>query len=350
MDCYDGNNAEAEGNGQRILCEIRARNFMEFIIDRDNVCFLEILINDREGKVEFTSLKQMGINVPQHEKLSAMHGVLRIPHEAKLYVYDGQTRRFGYLSLLHFDLDMLGTDAYEGYKHLKIPFCLCQVSPSEETRLFLQHNKQTSVANDHKAMVSWHANKEMSNMKDHTHTEKTRSVIAGMTFLINRDRINPWYNKIAMPDLSKEENKKRFGSQGSFNTGLKRFVGWLNKNYWSPETSYSEKSQDLAGICTTFWRAVSKTCPKIWRNPENYIQLKSPGIAVLSLLMHTLYVEFFDRNLEWNIDNIHKFLKKSKIVVTPKKWEIGDELSRRGGNYKALQQLEFDIYQQIKKN
>ena len=350
VDNYDGECADVAGKGQRALCETRGKQFMNFIADRDNLCFMEILLNEREKEITFTSLKQMGISVPQYDKLSAMHGVLEIPISVRLYVYDGQTRRFGYLSLLHFDLDMLGTDAYKSFKHMRVPFCLCQVSAGQETTLFLHHNKQTSVPNDHKAMVSWHANKSSSQVKTDSYSEKTSSVIAGMTFMMDRDRTNPWYGRIGMPDLPKEENKLRLGTQGSFNTGLKRFVGWLNNQYWSPETSYEEKSQDLKEICTVFWRSVQKVCPKIWRTPEDYIQLKSFGIATLSLLMHTLYIDFFDRDIEWTIDNIHKHLKKSKIITTPKMWECGGELSKRGGNYKSLQSLERDIYDQIRRN
>lgn len=350
VDNYNGKQADVPGKGQRALNESRGRQFMNFIADRDNVCFMEILLNDRDGEfAEFTSLQQMGIRIKQHSKLAATHGIIRLPSNAKLYVYDGQTRRFGYLSLLHFDLEMLGTEAYKDYKHLKIPFCLCQVSPTEETKLFLQHNKQTSVPNDHKAIVTYHAHKDQVDIRNHTYTEKMRSIVAGMTFMMNNDRTNPFYKNIAMPDLSKAENKERFATQGSFNTGLKQFIGWLNRNYWSPETLYREKSEDLADICTIFWKSVKKTCPKIWRKPEDYIQLKSHGVSTLSLLMHTLYVDFHDRNLEWNILNIHNFLKKSKIMITPKKWEIGGELQKRGGNYKALENVQRDIYAQIRK-
>lgn len=351
VDNYDGKQADVPGKGQRALSGIRGKQFMDFISDRDNVCFMEILLNDRDGSfAEFVSLRQMGINVPQHSKIAATHGFLQIPKKAKLYVYDGQTRRFGYLSLLHFDLEMLGTEAYKDYRHLKIPFCLCQVSASEETRLFLQHNKQTTVPNDHKAIVTWHAHKDQVDIKNHTNTEKVRAIIAGMTYIMSNDRVNPFYKQIAMPDLSKEENKKRLASQGSFNTGLKGFIGWLNKNYWSPETYYKDKGEDLAEICTTFWRAIKKTCPKIWRTPENYVQLRSNGVAILSMLMQVLYIDFYDRNIEWNIENISLALKKSKIITTPKKWEVDGEIQKRGGNYKALESVQRDIYDQIKKN
>lgn len=351
VDTYDGNQADVDGKGQRILNEARGLKFYDFISYGQNICLAELLLNDRDGmSAEFISLKDMNIEVAQYPKISSTHGVLKISSDSILYVYDGQTRRFGYLSLLHFDEEMLGTDAYKELKRLKIPFCLSQVSASEETDLFLQHNKQTSVPNDHKAMVSWHINKEKPDMKNYTHAEKTRSVIAGMTYLMDRDRTNPWYKRISMPDLSLEENKKRLGGQGSFNTGLKRFVGWLNKNYWSPETSYSEKSDDLVDICTTFWRSIQKCCPKIWRTPENYIQLKSLGIATLSLLMHTLYIDFFDRNIDWNIENLSIYIKKSNIITTPRLWEVGGELQRRGGGYKALETLQRDIYDQMRKN
>ena len=154
VDNYDGDQADVEGKGQRALCELRGRKFGEFISDNDNVCFAELLLNDRDGEsAEFTSIKDMGINIPQHHKLAAMQGFIRIPSNAKLYVYDGQTRRFGYLSLLHFDLDMLGDNAYEGYKGMNVPFCLAQVSACDETKLFLQHNQQKAVPNDHNAML-----------------------------------------------------------------------------------------------------------------------------------------------------------------------------------------------------
>ena len=350
VDNYDGNMAEVEGKGQRALNELRGRYFGEFISDKNNVCFAELLLNDRVGAVEFTSIKEMGINIPQHHKLAATHGFLRIPSDAKLYVYDGQTRRFGYLSLLHFEIEMLGEDAFSGCKHLNIPFCLAQVSPAEETKLFLEHNKQTSVPSDHKALVSYHANKDYVDIKNHTTTEKVRSVIAGMVYIMDVDRTSPWSRRIAMPDLDKEENKERLGSQNSFNTGLKRFVGWLDKQYWSPETSIREKSKDLAEMTTIFWRAIRQTCPKIWRSPENYVQLRPLGIASLSLLMHTMYIDFFNADKPWSIEKLVLELKKSKIMTTPKEWEVSGKLQKRGGNYKALESIQIDIYMQMKQN
>ena len=152
-----------------------------------------------------------------------------------------------------------------------------------------------------------------------------------------------------MPDLA-EGNKQRLGSQGSFRTGLISFVRWLNRNYWSPETSIEERSLDLTKMTTIFWKAIKKTCPKIWRTPENYIQLKSMGISSLSLLMHILYVEFFNSDKDWTIENIYPELKKSKIITTPKEWEVGEKLQKRGGDYKALSSIQMDIYKQIKQN
>ena len=350
VDVYDGNNPDAEGAGQRTLNELRGRHFGEFISDKDNICFAELLINERAGKVEFTSIREMGIDIPHHQKLAATHGFLRIPSDAKLFVYDGATRRFGYLSLLHFEIEMLGEDAYAGCKNLNVPFCLCQVSPAEETKLFLEHNKQTSVASDHKALVSWHANKSFVDVKNHTPSETARSIIAGMTFLMDKDRTCPWSKMIAMPDLSKEENKKRLGSQNSFNTGMKRFVAWLNKSYWSPETSMQEKSSDLAEMTTIFWRAIKKACPKIWRTPDDYVQLRPLGISSLSLLMHMMYIDFFNTDKEWTIENIHPELKKSKLLTTPRLWEVGGDIQKRGGNYKALESINMDIYKQMKQN
>ncbi|MCH8985824.1 MAG: hypothetical protein IIB04_04325, partial [Acidobacteria bacterium] len=141
-------------------------------------------MNEREAKVEFTSIQQMGVTL-QNGELTSHVGLLRVPVDAILYVYDGQTRRFGYLSLLHFDMDMFGTDDYADYRHMKIPFCLCQVSPVEETKLFLEHNKHASVASDHKAIISWQSHKDLCDMKHHTPSEKVRAVIAGMTTMMD---------------------------------------------------------------------------------------------------------------------------------------------------------------------
>ena len=346
VDTYSGSRHHQEGAGQRILNEGRGRKFMDFIIDRENVCFSEILMNEREAKVEFISIGQMGME-HQNGELTSHVGLLRVPIDAILYVYDGQTRRFGYLSLLHFDMDMFGIEDYSDYRHMKIPFCLCQVSAGEETKLFLEHNKQTSVASDHKAIVSWQRPKDMCDMRHHSPFEKIRATIAGMTTMMDDDRTNPWHKNIGMPELSSEQNKKRLGSQGSFNTGLKGFVGWLNKNYWSPETSFKERSEDLANICTIFWRAIQKTCPKIHRNREKYVMWRSIGISSLSFLMHDLYIDFFDRDINWTIDNLTSTLKKSSIITTPKRWEIGEELSKNG-NYKGLDTVRNNIYKQIR--
>jgi len=346
VDTYSGSKNHTAGAGQRILNEGRGRKFMDFIIDRSNVCFSEILMNERGGKVEYTSIRQMGVQL-QNGELTSQVGILNVPVDAMLYVYDGQTRRFGYLSLLHFDMDMFGTEDYAEYRHMKIPFCLCQVSPIEETKLFLEHNKQTSVASDHKAIVSWESHKDLCEMRHHTPAEKVRATIAGMTTMMDGDRTNPWHKNIGMPELSSEENKKRLGSQGSFNTGLKGFVGWLNKSYWSPETSFRERSEDLSEMCSIFWRAIQKTCPKIYRNRENYVMWGSVGISSLSFLMHDLYIDFFDRDKDWTIDNLYITLKKSSIVTTPKKWEVGEEISKNG-NYKGLDKVRSNIYKQIR--
>jgi DGQHR domain-containing protein len=347
VDTYTGNKSHTAGAGQRILNEGRGRKFMDFIIDRSNVCFSEILMNEREGKVEYTSIQQMGVKLKNGE-LTSHVGILNIPIDSMLYVYDGQTRRFGYLSLLHFDMDMFGTEDYADYRHMKIPFCLCQVSPNEETKLFLEHNKQTSVASDHKATLSWQTHKHLCEMKHHTATEKVQSIIAGMASIMEEERTNPWYKNISMPEMSIEAHKACLGTQGSFNTGIKRFVGWLNKNYWSPETTIGQRSEDLAAITTTFWRSIQKTCPKIYRNRENYVMWGPVGIGSLGYLMHDLYMDFFNRDMDWTIDNLSTTLKKSSLLCSPKKWEKGEELSKGKGSYGGLEQIRNIIYKQIR--
>jgi DGQHR domain-containing protein len=348
VDRYNGEDAEAVYSCQRSKTEIQGKKFGDFISDSRNVCLADILINDREKKVEFISLRQLGIEIPTNRKIETTHGILRIPSDSQIFAYDGQTRRFGYLTLLHYDESIIGAEMHKEYKNLNIPFTLSQVPGEVETQFFLNHNgRQTTVPSDHRAMVSHHANKNGKVITNQTNAEFIYSIVAGTCYNLVNNRSNPWFKKITMPDTSKHE--ERSGSICSFNTGLKHIVSWMNKEYWSPETLEGAKSEELAEICATYWNAVKRTCPKIFRNPDDYVMTTSQGISSLSLLMQVLFKDFFSTDTKWNIENISAVLKKSSLMTTPKKWIKGGEISKRGGGYKALAQLQVDIYMQTKR-
>lgn len=347
VDCYDSSDPEKLLSAQRSKIEKQAKEFAKFIIRENNVCFSEILINARYGEVEFISLREMGIEIPCNRKLETTTGFIRIPSNAILYVYDGGTRRKAYLSILEEDLELMGTEDYQEIKNFNIPFCLSQVPAMEETRFFLNHNgKQKKVSSDHRAIVSYHANKDCKVITNQSDVEYIHELVAGACFHMVGNRLNPWYKKIIMADTEKDAT--RLVTVAGFKTGLKAFVRWANREFWSPETTDGEKSKDLSDICTTFWKAVKISCPKMWRNLDDYILSSSQGVSSLSMLMGSLYQDMFNSGKDWTIDNISKEIKKSKILRTPKKWEKGGDLNKKGGGYKALEDLSCDIFKQIK--
>ena len=149
---------------------------------------------------------------------------------------------------------------------------------------------------------------------------------------------------------STEEQKKIITTMASFHTGMKGMIKWMNKQYWSPETTLGDKRNDMVEITTNYWRAVKQVCPKIWRNPDQYMMHVAQGVSSMSILMDILYRDFFNEDKAWNITNIAEALRKSNILTTPKWWEQGGKLSKRGGNYKQLELLAQDMYMQIRKN
>jgi DGQHR domain-containing protein len=347
VDCYDSNDPTKLLSAQRSKTNPNAKAFSKFITIDENVCFSEILLNHRDGDIEFISLREMGVEVPHNRKLETMTGILRIPSDSVSYVYDGGTRRKGYISILDADLELMGTEDYKEIKNFNVPFSLSEVSAEEETRFFLNHNgKQKKVSSDHRAIVAFHANKEYKVVKNQTDEEYLHSLIAGACFEMVGDRLNPWYKKIIMADT--EKDAKRLVTVAGFKTGLKSFVRFLNKDYWSPETTDGDKSKDIADITTTFWRAVKKTCPKMWRYQDDYIISASQGVSIFSMLMGNLYKEFFNMSTEWNIENICEELKKSSLIRSPQKWLKGGDINKEGGGYKALGDVSFRIYKQIK--
>ena len=348
VDSYDSSNPEKLTSCQRIQMDKAAEAFAKFIVKFGNVCLGELMLNDRFGMLEFTSLKDMGIQIPSNGKAEAVFGILRVPMDAITYVYDGGTRRLGYLSLLHDDYKLIETDVYKGYKNLNVPFCISQVSALDETRFFLNHNgKQTKVSSDHRAIVTFHANKNGRVITNCTKDDYIKSIASGACFYMVKDRTNPWHRNIKMSDSPKDA--KKIVTSGAFSHGLKKLLAWMDKEYWSPETNDGEKAQDTADICTIYWRAVRRVCPKIFKNVDNYIMSTSQGVSSLSLLMGLLYKDFFSADTTWNISNVAKELKKSSLLTSPFKWEKNGEIAtKRSGNYKGLEQLCNDIYFQIK--
>jgi len=347
---YDSSKDGDEAGYQRNNTEKRGREFGYFISGKENTCIGEIMLNDRECAAEFIPLSNFIPEAPHH-KLSAVCGILRIPSDATFFIYDGQTRRFGYISLLHYEAMLKEQGEDNDFQHMKLPFCLEQANYIEEVQRFLQHNgRSAKVPNTHRAMVVFDANAEYEAITGQTTSEKEYSLSAGVIRELNDNRTSPWHRMIKMPDTSVEEQKKLTTTMASFHTGMKGMIRWMNKQYWSPETTLGEKRNDMVEITTTYWRAVKQVCPKIWRNPDNYIMHLAQGVSSMSILMDSLFRDFFNEDKTWNISNLTESLKKSNILTTPKWWEIGDKISKRGGNYKNLELLAQDMYMQIRKN
>ena len=303
-----------------------------------------------KNKAEFIPLKHLMPDISSH-KLSAVCGILRIPSDAKLYIYDGQTRRFGYISLLHYEAELTKQGESVDFQHMKLPFCIEQAPYIDELSRFLDHNgRQSKVPNAHRAMVVFNANVDYDAIKGQTSSEKEYAISAGVVRELNDNRTSPWHCLIKMPDTSLEESRKLVTTMASFHTGMKGLVRWMNKQYWSPETQLGDKRNDLTDISIVFWRSVKHVCPKVWKNPENYIMHLSQGVSSMSILMDSLYRDFFNSQKTWNITNISELLKRSAILTTPKDWEVGAKISKRGGNYKQLELLAQDMYMQIKRN
>ena len=61
-----------------------------------------------------------------------------------------------------------------------------------------------------------------------------------------------------------------------------------------------------------------------------------------------MYKDFFSNSIDCTLDNITEELKKSNLVRSPKKWEKGGDINKRGGGYSALGDVSMIIYKQIK--
>ena len=349
VDNYDGSRQD-EGGYQRNGYERRGREFGYFIGGSSNTCIGEIMLNDRAAAAEFIPLSTLIPGAPQR-KLTAVCGILKIPADTKFFIYDGQTRRFGYISLLHYEMAMTEKGESPDYQHMRVPFCVAQESYVEEVSRFLDHNgRAAKVPNTHKAMVVFNANKEYEAITGQTASEKEYSISAGVIQELNVNRTSPWHRMIKMPDTPTDVAKGLITPMAGFHTGMKDQIKWMNKIYWSPETALKSKRDDLAECALNFWRAIKQCCPKIWRNHEDYIMHYAQGVSVLSILMGNLYIDFVNEDRAWNITNISECLKKSSILTTPKLWLRHGKLSLKGGNRQQLKQLAQDIYMQIRKN
>ncbi|MHA1470040.1 MAG: DGQHR domain-containing protein [Candidatus Asgardarchaeia archaeon] len=336
---------DGEPGYQRNNTEKNGRAFGTFMQGESNICFGELMVNDRDKKVTFIPLKDMMADAPKR-KLSSVVGILRIPADCTLWTYDGQTRRFGYIALLHYHLASMATDGGINYSNLTVPFCVSQLSYAEEEGLFLNHNrKQTRVSTAHSAIVDFNNNKHLVIGPNQTWDDVTKAVIAGAVTAMCDDRISPWHNLVELPDTPK--GKKISSRSSSFITGMKPLVKWMQAEYWSEGTIQGVKADDLSRITTVFWSALKRACPKIWRNPDNYIMHRSLGIAGMSYLLGRMYSKFFNRDIDWNIENVYNSLKKSKTLTRPRLWENQAKISKGGGGYNALKAIAEQILRQI---
>jgi DGQHR domain-containing protein len=337
-------------NYQRYGTEKRGDKFGVFMTGKDNTCVTEIMLNDRDSRATFIPLKSLYPKL-SNDRFSSTWGILRIPKDISLFVYDGQTRMSGYSYLLEFEKMMHEKGEKVIYQSLKVPFCLEQGDYYEEVARFLQHNgRATKVSNAHKASVIYGANARHENIHDLTKKEKVYALTAGVVEELNSNTSSPWYNKIIMPDTSHDKAKNLISSLASFHTGMEKIIEWMNSNYWSPETSLEDKKSDLSDISIIFWHSIKRTCPKIWKNPDNYTMLRSQGISALSRFMKLMFQDFFLEGRDWSVNNLTQRLKKSSLLKTPKGWEVGGKISKRGGNYTQLDQLAQDIYMEIRNN
>ena len=265
-------------------------------------------------------------------------GRVFVPAGAKLQIVDGQHRLYGFRYLLD-------EKHREEFADFQVPFVIMETPERvlEMSQFSTINGTAKSVRTDlvNAILTALVAARGDDAIKSR---DLWRVVVTRAVDMLDKKPASPWHNLILMPD---ESGSPRGTDNGkvvratSFMTSLKGVYDWLQEfGFFERVNRSEEQAEYMYKILVEYWTALAEVVPEAFKDPNQYVIQKTPGLFSLhKLLVKALLPDMFRGHQEWAAENFVKFLKDSPEIADPNFWNRGAGRASAYGSMKGFDEL-----------
>lgn len=322
VDIYNAGHAEGY---QRRPSHLRARDFARYLEKGKGICPTSILLNIR-GAFSF-------------EPIKGNFGILKLPDNPdteKFWIVDGQHRIEGLRELLASD---------QSYANFPMNVTIMGASTEyEEAKQFIIINKtQVGVRPDlAERFIAKMAKREgpddlMCLPRATTIDIAWRPKATDIVDILNTRNPseetndfynNPWHRRIQLPNEPRQDTTV---SQKAFEDSLKQILH-------NPSFS-SYNAEEIAVILVRYWKAILSICKQADVQPNNYVLMRTTGVAVLHNILPRVVALASKGNNKLTIDRFFAPLSKMTDGMNDLFWESSGIAGNIGTSKKAFSLL-----------
>jgi DGQHR domain-containing protein len=336
VDVWDPDNPKS--GYQRAPSESRKREIGQYALKPDSIMPVGGLLNARDtsesdggnygSKLKFEE---------EYKEGDISHGILTIPDKAlPLYIVDMQHRIGGY----EWAMEQDGGERLE--KFPLVATIADGLSKMEEVDQFdiintTQKKVRTDLARRLKSIQVTDVDHMLALDKRGKLWEAKGPIIAEHLNTVN----GPWQGKILPPNKSKVDQPTMVVRETSLVTSLKPIL----------QTPYfiRQSEEAAAELINRYWMALQKVWPEAFKNPEDYVIQKSPGVFSLHELAPEVFEMVRDQG-DINVNNIYKIVKSMNEIGGSEYWARENSDGAAGyGNMKGFRFLASDLRQYLPK-
>ncbi len=270
-------------------------------------------------------------------KLDLKGSQVELPEGAKVYIVDGQHRIYG----IRRAIEELGLERLRDYE---VPVVIIEnVKPEDEANQFRIINEtmkkvRTDLARRLLAL-------KYSNAGGRGRTEVRlagrlwEALAAEVIKILSTDPDSPWVGKIQPPNAKR--GPSHIIRELSFSTSLKPVLNQRPYNTW-PAKRIAEKLKFL-------WRAFEALVPEPFRNPNEYVLQKTPGVFSVHMLAFALLEELRVNGVsDPTIEDFKNIIADLDEYITAEYWK-GDnaEGAAMAGSMKGFSLIADDMIAQL---
>lgn len=274
----------------------------------------------------------------------AANGTITLREDKKLPLIDGQHRKEGF----RYAIDGKNMAEYIDYE-VPVTIMLHSDKIGEMRQFQTVNGTQKSVRTDLVNMILTQLAEEegVESIKESDHW---RVVVSRVVTALNSDETGPWYDQIVMPDQktyppeeiekNPELRHRRVIRATSFMTSLKQIDSYLHEHGFADDDSLDARSRKLRDVVDAYWRAIRELMPICFKESDNYVLQKTPGIFSLHSFGLKLLKEMHMGHRPWVKDQFKEVLLNCEQLKDPSYWYIkqadGDQESGDATKYGSM--------------
>jgi DGQHR domain-containing protein len=264
------------------------------------------------------------------------NGTITLREDRKLPLIDGQHRKEGFGYAIHGK----GMSEYADYE-VPVTIMLEMEKVGEMRQFQTVNGTQKSVRTD---LVNMILAQLVEHDGDETikESEQWRVAVSRVAIALNGDPAGPWFDQIVMPDQKvygpveiearPELRHRRVIRATSFMTSLKQMDAYLHEHGFADDDSLDARTRKLRDVVDAYWAAIRDLMPVCFKESDNYVLQKTPGIFALHIFGLRLMKEMHMGHRPWTRDQFREVLGNCEQLCDPDYWRIAQSEHEESGD------------------